>query len=198
VSRTRCNARCSANGVIPRESGGSSTPQHRDRSQMPRILDRPLEPVIGRRAAPTRWRAMTASFDRAACRSPRHTPGLGATGDQDNHSEGFGGVRAPALAARHGERGRRRTRQDQISLGQRLPVKLRTQDPHRTKKTCFFCRTGFVRANSFENAIQPFDLMSRRHPLSSTEPSDLQSAFRKQIVSEGSSDVPASSRWQFS
>jgi hypothetical protein len=24
------------------------------------ILDRPLEPVIGRRGAPTRWRAMTA------------------------------------------------------------------------------------------------------------------------------------------
>jgi len=28
-------------------------------------------------------------------------------------------------------------------LGLRSPVKLRTQDPHRTKKTCFFCRTGF-------------------------------------------------------
>ena len=28
------------------------------------------------------------------------TPGLGATGDQDNHSDGFGGIRAPALAAR--------------------------------------------------------------------------------------------------
>jgi len=36
--------------------------------------------------------------------------------------------------------------------------------------------------NSFENAIQPFDLMSRRHPLSSTEPSDLKSAVKKQIV----------------
>jgi len=105
VSRTRCNARCSANGVIPRDSGGSSTPQHRDRSQMPRILDRPLEPVIGRRAAPTRWRAMTASFDRAACRSPRRTPGLGATGDQDNHSEGFGGIQsAGASGAARGTR----------------------------------------------------------------------------------------------
>ena len=61
---------------------------------------------------------------RAAPPTATH-PGLGATGDQDNHSDGFGGISAPALAARHRERGRRRTRQDQISLGQRLPVKLR-------------------------------------------------------------------------
>jgi hypothetical protein len=73
------------------------------------------------------------------------------------------------------------------------------KDPHRTKKTCFFCRTDLREERTlFENAIQPFDLMSRRHPLSSTEPSDLKSAFEKQIVSEGSSDVPASSRRQFS
>jgi hypothetical protein len=69
---------------------------------------------------------------------------------------------------RLGERGRRRTRQDQISRGAlRPPVKLRTTDPHRTKKTCFFCRTGF-RRELLERTIQPFDLMSRRHPLSST------------------------------
>jgi hypothetical protein len=29
------------------------------------VLDRPLEPVIGRRVAPTRWRAMTNSFQAA-------------------------------------------------------------------------------------------------------------------------------------
>jgi len=39
--------------------------------------------------------------------------------------------------------------------------------PHRTKKTCFFCRTGFE-GYPLRNSIQPFDLMSRRHPLSST------------------------------
>ena len=50
------------------------------------------------------------------------------------------------------ERGRRRTRQDQISWRALGPVKLRIwKDPHRTKKTCFFCRTGFERANSFES-----------------------------------------------
>jgi hypothetical protein len=53
---------------------------------------------------------------------------------------------------RPGERGRRRTRQDQISRRALGPVKLRIwKDPHRTKKTCFFCRTGFERANSFES-----------------------------------------------
>jgi hypothetical protein len=42
------------------------------------------------------------------------------------------------------ERGRRRTRQDQISIRALGPVKLRISlgGPHRTKKTCFFCRIG--------------------------------------------------------
>ena len=48
-------------------------------------------------------------------------------------------------------------------------VKLRTfeKDPHRSKKACFFCRTGFEDADAYRNTIQPFDLMSRRHPLPS-------------------------------
>jgi hypothetical protein len=47
------------------------------------------------------------------------------------------------------------------------------KDPHRTKKTCFFCRADLREERTLlENAIQPFDLMSRRHPLSSIEPSD--------------------------
>jgi hypothetical protein len=64
------------------------------------------------------------------------------------------------------------------------PVKLRTPgDPHRTKKTCFFCRTGFRKSELFKNAIQPFDLMSRRHPLFVDQSfSDLGSASRKQTV----------------
>jgi hypothetical protein len=113
--------------------------------------------------------------------------------------DGFGGISAPALAARHGERGRRRTRQDQISLGQRLPVKLRISRSAPNEENLFLLPDRFsVERTLSKNAIQPFDLMSRRHPLSSTEPSDLKSAFRKQIVSEGSTDVPASSRRQFS
>ena len=48
-------------------------------------------------------------------------------------------------------------------------MKLRTfgKDPHRTKKACFFCRTGFEDADAYRNTTQPFDLMSRRHPLPS-------------------------------
>jgi hypothetical protein len=67
-----------------------------------------------------------------------------------------------------------RTRFHMGALG---PVKLRTTDPHRTKKTCFFCRTVCERANS-SKAIQPFDLMSRRHPLSSTRAAGVKSASR--------------------
>ena len=49
------------------------------------------------------------------------------------------------------ERGRRRTRQDQISCRALGPVKLRIVKDTRTerRKTCFFCRTGFERAGFF-------------------------------------------------
>src|SRR5437868_10677166 len=46
---------------------------------------------------------------------------------------------------RHVKRGRRRTRQDQISPRASLPGDETADlvDPHRTKKLGFFCRTGF-------------------------------------------------------
>jgi hypothetical protein len=49
------------------------------------------------------------------------------------------------------ERGRRRTRQDQISCRALGPVKLRVVKDTRTerRKTCFFCRTGFEGAGFF-------------------------------------------------
>jgi hypothetical protein len=31
------------------------------------------------------------------------------------------------------------------------PVKLRNWNPHRTKKTCFFCRTGFRKSEPLRN-----------------------------------------------
>jgi hypothetical protein len=68
-------------------------------------------------------------------------------------------------------------------------VKLRTlnKEPHRTKKACFFCRTGFEDADAYRNTIQPFDLMSRRHPLPSirafwTETRFTETRLMKQIA----------------
>jgi hypothetical protein len=44
----------------------------------------------------------------------------------------------PGVTCRWRERGRRRTRQDQIPPTKKSPVKLRTSSgPHRTKKICF-------------------------------------------------------------
>jgi hypothetical protein len=44
----------------------------------------------------------------------------------------------PGVSCRGRERGRRRTRQDQIPPTKKSPVKLRTSSgPHRTKKICF-------------------------------------------------------------
>jgi hypothetical protein len=54
--------------VIPRESGVSSTPRLIDSiTAISGILDHPLEPVIGRREAPTRWRVMTVEGVACAC-----------------------------------------------------------------------------------------------------------------------------------
>jgi hypothetical protein len=61
------------------------------------------------------------------------------------------GTRAFRGRVRPRERGRRRTRQDQISCRALGPVKLRIVKDTRTerRKTCFFCRTGFERAGFF-------------------------------------------------
>jgi hypothetical protein len=75
-----------------------------------------------------------------------------------------------------------------------FPMKLRdVRIPAPNEETCFFCRTGFEGAKLlertlFRNTIQPFDLMSRRHPLFVYQ--SLQTFIR------GSNDVPASSRRQ--
>ena len=64
-------------------------------------------------------------------------------------SLGFGGFRAQALSARHSERGRRRTRQDQISLGLKIAGEI--ADPKiRTERRNLVSSAGpvFVRANS--------------------------------------------------
>src|SRR5712671_4029385 len=116
---------------------------------------------------------------------------------------GFGGMGAPGALCQPetkvppGERGRRRTRQDQISLGQEIAGEIADLgDPHRTKKLVSSAGPVFERANSAERSIQPFDLMSRRHPLSSIR-APIRIGFEKQIVLKALDDVPASSRRQF-
>ena len=64
----------------------------------------------------------------------------------------FGKIKAPAPIAQQLERGRRRTRQDQISPWGFGPREIAELEEIRTerRKTCFFYRTGFERANSFQ------------------------------------------------
>ena len=58
--RTNGSRECAKYPKPSRESGVSSTPRPFDSTtNAGGILDRPLEPVVGRRDAPTRWRAMT-------------------------------------------------------------------------------------------------------------------------------------------
>ena len=67
-------------------------------------------------------------------------------GDRISDVGGWAMGRARTFRGR-GERGRRRTRQDQISTRTGLatgPGEIAEPvDPHRMRKTCFFCRTGF-------------------------------------------------------
>ena len=118
-------------------------------------------------------RALRAPRVRAAGGVPtKKSPGLGAVAAQDNAVRKFG-ISAPGAIGTGRERGRRRTRQDQISTGALGPseiadLKIRTE----RRKLVFFCRTGFSKSKLPEMTIQPFDLMSRRHPLSSTRAAD--------------------------
>jgi hypothetical protein len=92
------------------------------------------------------------------------------------------------------KRGRRRTRQDQISVGLQgcesigssravKPTEIADPwDPHRTKKVHFFCRTGFRKDRSVRTYDPAVDLMSRRHPLSSTRTALSRFAPAKQTI----------------
>jgi hypothetical protein len=83
-------------------------------------------------------------------------------------------------------------------------VKLRTAGSAPNEENLFPLPDRFFEGpNSFskkseplELTIEPFDLMSRRHPLSSTR-AVFQNLLREANRPEGSCDVPASSRRQF-
>jgi len=69
----------------------------------------------------------------------------------------------------------------------------REEDSHRTKKTCFLLPDRPSGKRSFSKmTIQPFDLMSRRHPLRRQEPLFQIRFCGKQTLKQGSSDAPAS------
>jgi hypothetical protein len=126
----------------------------------------------------------------------KKAPACGAVAGQDNAVRDLGWVRR-ALSATGMERGRRRTRQDQISTGVRAPVKLRTSRSAPNEENLFLLPDRFSKERTLRTMIQPFDLMSRRHPLSSTR-AIFQNLLREANRPEGSCDVPASSRRQFS
>ena len=89
--------------------------------------------------------------------------------------------RQAADAPAFGERGRRRTRQDQISRWAGRPGEIAELEEIRTERRKPVSSAGPVSDRApelFESSIQPFDLMSRRHPLSSTRAAYLKSASR--------------------
>ena len=79
-------------------------------------------------------------------------------------------------AGRHpAERGRRRTRQDQdFTSAEAARIKLRTELRIRNerRKPVSSAAPASKGTNAIQSSIQPFDLMSRRHPLSSVGLSD--------------------------
>jgi hypothetical protein len=67
-------------------------------------------------------------------------------------------------------------------LRRRSPVKLRTKIRTERRKLVSSAGAVFRQSEPFETTIQPFDLMSRRHPLSSTRAIRFKICFEKQIV----------------
>jgi hypothetical protein len=103
-------------------------------------------------------------------------------------------MRRASTAAALGTRASANT-SDQISLGLEIAgeiAELKRSAPNE-EKLVSSAEPGF---ELFESSIQPFDLMSRRHPLSSTRAVRF-SQLRKANRPQGSRDVPASSRRQF-
>jgi|GEM_PF-3575822 len=156
-----------------------------------------LRPTIGHRVASATVRADHGTPDPefTSGDAPTATGGSKATRAASDRYE-LGKISAPdalapvigTLQRKRAFRGTNTPREDKgvgehvrtrFHSGLLAPVKLRIVKDTRTerRKACFFCRTGFERAASFErtlfrNTIQPFDLMSRRHPLSSTRALD--------------------------
>ena len=123
-----------------------------------------------------------------------------AADDQINNGGSWGIESARQQMHRLWERGRRRTRQDQISLRAWRPgeiAELERSAPNEENQFLLPDRFSMKR-ELVERSIQPFDLMSRRHPLSSTRAFRFKTCFNEADRPEGSCDVPASSRRQIS
>jgi hypothetical protein len=80
-----------------------------------------------------------------AQRLPVHEETAGARVDDKDLGKGDAGSRMLRLNEGVGEHVRTRSHRPELR-----PVKLRTSnDPHRTKKACFFCQTGFWKRERF-------------------------------------------------
>jgi hypothetical protein len=103
--------------------------------------------------------------------------------------------------ARQSERAFRGTRASANTSGPDFsraldPAKLRSKDSAPNEENLFLLPDRFWKSELSRKSIQPFDLMSRRHPLSSTRATRFRFASRSRSA-DGSCDVPASSRRQF-
>lgn len=111
-----------------------------------------------------------------------------------HRTENLGKSTRQASTAALGTRASANTSGPDFTWAEKSPVKLRSKGI-RTERRKLFSSAGPV-FELFERSIQPFDLMSRRHPLSSTRAVRF-NQLRKANCPEGSRDVPASSRRQF-
>jgi hypothetical protein len=95
------------------------------------------------------------------------------------------GKEFPGAGCHPAERGRRRTRQDQdFTSAEAARMKLRTEPRIRNerRKPVSSAAPASKGTNAVQSSVQPFDLMSRRHPLSSVGLSDGTRFSSKRIV----------------
>jgi hypothetical protein len=125
------------------------------------------------------------------------SPGPRAVAEQDKSFKGFGKSERQALSApAQGTRASANTSGPDFTCVE-IAVKLRILRSAPNEENLFLLPDRFSKSELFETTIQPFDLMSRRHPLSSTRAIRFKICSEKQIVLKALDDVPASNRRQF-
>jgi hypothetical protein len=93
----------------------------------------------------------------------------GSLPNGNNRSRDFGKFRAPGtIAPALGNEGVGEHVRTRFHLGDGLPVKLRILGSAPNEENLFLLPDRFSKERTPRKTIQPFDLMSRRHPLSST------------------------------
>jgi hypothetical protein len=168
---------------------GALTPRQLHHSIIQTAIDKKTIPAVphGRKKW-NKWHQMIRSFfpspvEGWGCRRLQKTTAGDRVSVASRQRRQPGNARVPGTKAfrkqgRSGNEGVGEHVRTRFHGGPWGPVKLRTMRSAPNEENLFLLPEGLSRSELLETTIQPFDLMSRRHPLSSTRAFRLKSASR--------------------